>query len=65
MKSFKTSLQKFGLSMIGIHVYFYGPVKKQMFHNAFLPSIFLMEKSVMIVFGMVNIHEEYIKTEKF
>ncbi len=39
MISFQTAVQRIGLSNIVIYVYFYGPIKKKMFHNAsFLPN---------------------------
>ena len=38
--SFKTILQRCRLSKIAIYVYFYGIIKKQMFHNTYFLSYF-------------------------
>ena len=41
--SFKTTLQRHGLSKIAIYVHFYGPIKNQTFHNTSFLSHFHIE----------------------
>ncbi len=40
---FQTILQRYGLSKIVIYVYFYGLIKKQMFHNTLFFHIFILK----------------------
>ncbi len=47
--SFKTILQRYGLSKIVIYVYFYGPIKKQMFHNTSFLSYFHWKKCLWLL----------------
>ena len=54
MISFKTTLQRFGLSKIVIYVCFNGQIKKQMFHIApFLP--YFQTENIQLAISGVNI----------
>ena len=68
MISFIITLQRFRLSKIVICVYFYLPIKKQMFHNvSFLNSSIFSLKKVFAesVFGTMKIKKNISKFESF
>ena len=62
MISFKITLQRFGLSKINLYV---ANQEANVPKHFFSSTLSVKKVFVLIVFGMMNIWEEYIKNEKF
>ena len=61
----KPFYRDYGLSKIVIHVYFYGPIEKQMFHNTSFLSYFDWKKCLWLLCLVWWIFRKNIKNEKF